>query len=248
MKKHPILYLQVFKEQFDETFLFVQSINKNIKYGYFLWSVTLFLGSSLFLYLGFIDKSQSLQIFYFISGIFLFFFALIFIVVAYSEKFPQLNSGKVLKTANRNFESNEESNVFDTEFLEKLFIILEKHNVYEKEKESFGLSSFRFKSKTQLAVLLNLIKFDSHSKSLLNINQKVFLKCFKKQFKKYYCIDDQKFKNEFDFSDAFFSTNIKRDLFKFEKRDISKIVGLNEESEYFGLYNEFSKILKTEKL
>ncbi|MFH6969843.1 hypothetical protein [Flavobacterium sp. FlaQc-28] len=246
MKKHPILYLQGFKEQFDETFLFVRSVAENKQFGFFTLSFALFFASIFFIYLGFIVNSNSLQIFYFIVGILLFFFALIFIVIAYSEKFPQLNKGKVLDVVDRNI--SEESIVFDAEFLEKLFNVLEKYSIYEKNKERFGLPSFRFKSKTQLAVLLNLILFDSHSENFSKINQKVFLKSFKENFKKRYSVDDKKFKEEIDFSESYFSANIKKTLFDFDKRNISKIVGVNKQSEYFDLYNEFSKILIAENI
>lgn len=251
MKKHPILYLQGFKEQFDETFLFVQSINKSIKYGYFFWSIAMFIGSFFFLYLGFINDSKLLQIVYFIAGILLFLFAILFVTVAYSEKFPQLDTAKIPKSENTGIDENaiiEELNIFENEFLEKLFNILEKHNVYGKNKEKFGLPGFRFRSKTQLAVFLNLIMFDSHGKKFSVVNQKVFLKTFKEHFKKHYCLNEQKFKQDIDFSESYFSTNIKKNLFEFDKMNLSKIVGLNEESEYFELYNEFSKILIAENI
>ncbi|MBF4517842.1 hypothetical protein IRZ71_15865 [Flavobacterium sp. ANB] len=248
MKKHPILYLQGFKEQFDETFIFVRSLAENKQFSFFILSFALFFASFFFIYLGFTDKSNSLQIFYFTVGVLLFFFALIFIVIAYSDKFPELNTGKVLNTTVRNINANEESNVFDVEFLEKLFTVIEKHSIYGKHKERFGLQGYRFKSKTQLAVLLNLIMFDSHSKKFSNVNQKVFLKSFKEHFKKHYCLNDQQFKEEIDFSDAYFSSNIKINLFKFDKMNIRKIIGLNNQSEYFELYNEFSKILIAENI
>lgn len=167
---------------------------------------------------------------------------------AYSDKFPELHSGKVLQTTDKNIIASEESNVFDIEFLEKLFGTIEKHKVYVKNYGQFGLPGYRFKSKTQLAVLLNLIMFDSHSKKFSNVNQKVFLKSFKEHFKKHYCLDDQKFKEEIDFSDSYFSANIKKTLFEFDKTNISKIVGVNSQSEYFELYNEFSKILIAENI
>ena len=64
MKKHPILYLQGFKEQFDETFLFVRSVAENKQFGFFILSFALFFASIFFIYLGFIVNSNSLQIFY----------------------------------------------------------------------------------------------------------------------------------------------------------------------------------------
>ncbi len=169
-------------------------------------------------------------------------------VTAYSDKFPELRSGKVLQVTEKSISANEELKVFDIEFLEKLFVIIEKHKVYGITNGQFGLSGYRFKSKTQLAVLLNLIMFDSHSKKFSNINQKVFLKSFKEHFKKHYCLDDQKFKEEIDFSDSYFSANIKKSLFEFDKMNFSKIVSVNSQSEYFELYNEFRKILIFENI
>lgn len=248
MKKHPILYLRGFKEQFDETFLLIRSVTGNKQFSFFILSSTLFFVSFFFIYQGFINRSNSIQIFFFIVGILLFFFALIFMVTAYSDKFPELGSGKVVQATEKSISVNEESNVFDIEFLEKLFAIIEKHKIYSKSNGQFGLSGYRFKSKTQLAVLLNLIMFDSHSKKFSNVNQKVFLKSFKEHFKNHYCLDDQKFKEEIDFSDSYFSANIKKTLFEFDKMNISKIVGVNSQSEYFELYNEFSKILIAENI
>lgn len=241
MKKRIKLHLEGFETKFDETIFFMQSINRSNKNYFFLWSVTIFIGSLFFLYVGFISDSKFFQIFFFTTCIMLFLFAIRFVIMSYSEKKPRSNTID-------EYERDGDLNVFDIEFLEKLFAILEKNKIYDKANGQFGLPGYRFKSKTQLAVLLNLIMFDSHSKKFSNVNQKDFLKSFKEHFKKHYCLEDKNFKEEIDFSDSYFSANIKKNLFVFDKMNISKIAGLNSQSEYFELYNEFRKTLIFENI
>lgn len=238
MKKHPILYLAVFKRQFEETALCFQSIFKTDKFGYyFLVSIILFISSVFFFYLGFVNDSTFFQVSFFISSFFLLVMAVLFLTLSYSKKFPQLNSAKNHSKKENSISENDgaakKSNTFDDEFIDKLSIVLEKYKIYGKEREKFGLPNFEFESKTQLTVLLIVIKFNSHKDRFSNINQKLF-------------VEDFKYHLEYiSVTYAWFST-VKTDLFLFNRK--KNILDLNEHSQYYKLYNEFSKIILTENI
>ncbi|WP_123887378.1 hypothetical protein [Flavobacterium aquidurense] len=128
----------------------------------------------------------------------------------------------------------------------ELFEIFSEKEIYKKGKGNFGLERYSFESKTQLAVILCVIKFDSHKHKFSNLPQNKFLLTFKENFKNGFSLGDKEFKDKIDFTESFFSS-IKKDLFEFDKMN-NNILRLNQNSQYYQLYNDFLKILITKDI
>lgn len=146
-------------------------------------------------------------------------------------------------------ESNEESqknNNNEDNLMMGIFEMFSENEIYKKGKGTFGLESYSFESKTQLAVILCVIKFDSHKHKFSNLPQKKFLLTFKENFKNGFSLVDKEFKDKIDFTESFFSS-IKKDLFEFDKMN-NNILRLNQNSQYYQLYNDFLKILITKDI
>lgn len=148
--------------------------------------------------------------------------------------------GDELYKVESNEESQKNSNDEDN-LMTGIFEMFSENEIYKKGKGTFGLENYSFESKTQLAVILCVIKFDSHKHKFFNLAQKTFLLKFKENFKNGFSLGDKEFKDKINFTESFFSS-IKKDLFEFDKMN-NNILRLNQNSQYYQLYNDFLKIL-----
>lgn len=138
-------------------------------------------------------------------------------------------------------EENQKNNNDEDNLMTGIFEMFSENEIYKKGKGTFGLESYSFESKTQLAVILCVIKFGSHKDKFSNLPQNKFLLTFKENFKNGFSLGDKEFKDKINFTESFFSS-IKKDLFEFDKMN-NKNFQLNQNSQYYQLYNDFLKIL-----
>ncbi|WP_173967976.1 hypothetical protein [Flavobacterium collinsii] len=128
-----------------------------------------------------------------------------------------------------NIENSSSKNIFSNEIITILSKIINENRMPDESGRSvFGISSFqKTKSKTQLAILLNLVKEDLFKDEYAGIGDKKFIDAF---FDK---IEAEPITHQY-------FGQIKNDIIIFKRK---KFESINEDSDYYNLYEKFKDIL-----